>query len=289
MSKSVINNYSKLRLSLFLVPLFLLAAIVLYLYSHHALHIDNYVEIQKNCFFFLNSKLSRFPNTIYNLTQLGDALIFLSFLTIFVIYAPKIWECLLSALLVSIIFSCIPKRIFAVPRPAAVLDHDRFIIIGKTLSGHNSLPSGHSVTIFTILTVLCFAFVPKNRNYKVLYFSLTAIIGLLLVLTRVGIGAHYPLDVLIGAILGYISGLSGIFISRKYKIWSWVNKTKYYPVFILLFLICGNFIFRKIAHENLIIYYFSLASIVVSLYKITHLYVKKRYKNNSFRLDNEPS
>jgi membrane-associated phospholipid phosphatase len=275
MNTTVIANYSKLKLSLFLLPLFFLIAIVLFLYSQDALSVANYVAIQKNCFIFINSKLSQLPNTVYNFTQLGDALIFLSFLTLFIVYAPKIWESLLSALLVSVIFSSVLKNIFAVPRPAAVFDHASFTIIGKTLSGHNSLPSGHSITVFTILAVLLFGFMPKKMHYKILWSFFITITGLILVFTRVGVGAHYPLDVITGSIVGYISGISGVFISRKYKIWSWINNKKYYPVFIVLFLICGVVLINKIRNENLIIFYLSLTSLTVSLYKISTVYVKK--------------
>ena len=272
---NVITNFSKLKLSLFFLPLFLLVAIVLFLYSQDALYVDNYIQIQKNYFLFINSKLSQFPNILYNLTQFGDALIFLSFLTLFIVYAPKIWESLLSALLVSVIFSTILKNIFAVPRPAAVLDTSSFVIIGKTLSGHNSLPSGHSITVFTILTVLLFGFMPKKWNYKIVWSFFIISIGLILAFTRVGVGAHFPLDVIVGSIIGYISGLVGIFSSQKYKIWYWINHKKFYPIFIVLFLICGIVLINKISKENLIIFYLSLTSLVVSLYKITAVYVKK--------------
>lgn len=275
MNTNVISNYSKLKRSLFFLPIFLLLATVLFLYSEDALNIDGYVQIQRNCFFFINSKLSQFPNTIYNLTQLGDALIFLSLLSILILYVPKIWEALLSASLVSALFSNVLKNIFAVPRPAASFDNTTFTIIGKTLSGHNSLPSGHSITVFTVLTVLMFAFMPKKAFNKMVWFFILIIIGLLLVFTRVGVGAHYPLDVTVGSIVGYVSGLLGILISQKYKIWNWINHKKYYPIFIVLFLICCVVLINKISKENLIIFYLSLISLVISLYKIIYVYVKK--------------
>jgi membrane-associated phospholipid phosphatase len=275
MNINSINNFSRLKPSLFFLPLFILITIVLFLYMEDALNVANYIQIQKNGFFFINSKLSQFPHTLYNLTQLGDELILLSFLSLFIVYAPKIWECLLSASLVSAIFSNLLKQIFAVPRPAAVFDNNSFVIIGKALTGHTSLPSGHSITVFTILTVLLFAFMPKKLNYKILWIFPIISIGLLLVFTRVGVGAHYPLDVIIGCIIGYISGLLGIFINEKYKIWTWINNKKYYPIFILLFLVGCISLINKIMNENLIIFYLALISLVVSLYKISMLYVKK--------------
>lgn len=275
MNTNIINNYAKLKPSLFFLPLFFLVTIVLFLHSKHALHVDTYIQIQKNYFFFLNAILSQFPNTAYNLTQLGDELILLSFLSIFILYAPKIWESLLSASLVSAIFSGLLKNIFSVPRPAEVLDNNSFVIIGKTLTGYSSLPSGHSITVFTILTVILFACMPQKLNAKIVWCFLIFITGLSLVFTRVAVGAHFPLDVIVGSIIGYISGLIGIFISRKYKIWAWINNKKYYPIFIVLFLICCVVLINKIMNENLIVFYLSLIGLLISLYKIIYVYFKK--------------
>jgi uncharacterized membrane protein YoaK (UPF0700 family) len=116
---------------------------------------------------------------------------------------------------------------------------------------------------------------PKKNTAKLAWsFGLVAI-GLLLVFTRVGVGAHYPLDVISGSIIGYISGLTGIFICNNYKLWEWINSKKYYPIFILLFVICGGVLISKISKENLLIFYFALISLVFSLYKIITAYVKK--------------
>ena len=275
MNTNVITNYSKLKLSLFFLPLFLLITIVLFLYSQDALNAYQYTQIQKDCFLFINHNLGQYPIIEYNLTQLGDASILLSFLTIFILYAPKIWESLLSASLVSLIFSTVLKNIFLVPRPSEVFDNTSFIIIGKKAVGFASLPSGHSITVFTTLTVLLFAFMPEKLKYKILWVFSIIIIGLIIVFSRVAVGAHHPLDVIIGSIVGYISGLIGIFISQKYKIWEWINNKKYYPIFILLILICGASLITKIINENLILFYLALISLFISFYKITYVYVKK--------------
>ena len=275
MNASVTTNYSKLKLSLFFLPLFLLITIVLFLYSQDSLNANKYIQIQKDCFFFINHNLGQYPNIIYNLTQLGDASILLSFLTIFFLYAPKIWESLLSASIVSLLFSSVLKNLFLVPRPSEVFDNHSFVIVGKTAVGFASLPSGHSITVFTTLTVLLFAFMPQKVKYKILWVFSIVIIGLIIVFTRVGVGAHYPLDVIIGSTVGYISGLIGIFISRKYKIWNWVNNKKYYHIFILLILICVISLITKIISENLIVFYLALISLFISFYKIIYVYTKK--------------
>lgn len=272
---NIIENFSRLKASLFVLPIGLLISIALFFYSQNALSADKYIEIQKDYFFFLNAKLSQFPRLAINLTQLGDALISVGFLSLLMLSAPKIWEALISGSLASAIFANILKDLFSVPRPAATFDHHTFVIIGRALPGHSSLPSGHAITIFTTLTVLMFAFMPKNLSKKMTWVCLMVTLGIVLMFTRVAIGAHYPLDVTVGGIIGYISGLIGIFISRKYKIWSWMGSRKYYTFVIVLLLTCGFFIITRILNENLIIYYLSFICLLISIYKITCVYVKK--------------
>ncbi len=274
-NSSVIENSNKVKVSLFYIPLFLLTAIFFYLYFAGALSVERYVEIQKDIFIDINSTLGQFPSLMLNLTQLGDALIFLSFLTLLIIYAPKFWESLISASIVSAILSKFLKVLFSVPRPAAILDNETFIIIGKKLVGHSSLPSGHSITTFTIITVLMYAFMPKKISSKVAWIILLIGLGFIIISTRVGVGAHFPLDVIIGGIIGYISGLIGIFISKNDKLWAWIGNPKYYPFFIILFMVCCVVLGTKIYKENLLIYYLSMISLIVSLYKIIYVYIKK--------------
>ena len=274
-NNKVIDNYSKLKPSLFFLPIFFLISIVVFIYLKGALSVAGYIQIQKDYFYSINSKLSQFPNIIYNLTQVGDTLIFLSLLTILILYAPKIWESLIMAIPVSAIFSIVLKKLFLIPRPAASFDNNSFVIIGERLSGHNSLPSGHSITIFAVLTVLLFGFMPKSRNHKILWTAFIFITGLVLAVTRVGVGAHYPLDVIVGSTIGYICGLLGIFINQKCKIWLWIGNTKYYPIFILLLLVGCVVLADRIVRENLIVFYLPLISLVISIFKIAYEYAKR--------------
>ncbi|OAZ03135.1 phosphatase PAP2 family protein [Flavobacterium succinicans] len=271
----VLEKYNKLKLSLFVFPFSLLLALVVFLYSKNSLSVLNYVEIQKSYFYLINAQLSKFPDLIYNLTQFGDALVFFSLLSPLVVYTPKIWEALLSSSIISCILSRVLKDIFSVPRPAQIYDVTSFKIVGEKLIGFSSLPSGHSITIFSTLTVLLFAFVPNKFYLKIAWTVIFILLGSALSLTRVGVGAHHPLDVFTGGIIGCISGLSGVLMSVKYKIWTWINYKKYYPIFILLFLICGVVLITKINAKNLSIFYFALASLLFSLYKIIYVYTKK--------------
>jgi membrane-associated phospholipid phosphatase len=275
MNEYVIDNYRRLKPTLFLLPVILLGAIALFLFEHNALQADRYVEVQKPAFYFINHHLGQYPNLIYNITQIGDALIFLSLLSIFIVYTPKLWEALLSASLLSMVLSSVLKNLFLVPRPAVALDNSSFIIIGERAVGHASLPSGHSITVFTTLTVLLFAFMPQKPGYKLLWVFSVVITGFLIAFTRVGVGAHYPLDVVTGSIVGFISGLTGIFISRSSRIWAWVGNKKYHPVFIVLMLVCAVILVSQIVSQNLLIFYLAFIVLAFALYKLVYAFIKK--------------
>ncbi|KUF45133.1 phosphatase PAP2 family protein [Myroides marinus] len=275
MNKIILTNYSRLRLLLFFLPIVLLIIIACGLYSVDCLSTNGYIAVQKDTFLFMNSSVRNYPHILFNLTQFGDAMIFLSFLSIFVIYAPKIWESLITASIFSLIFTVIMKEFFAIPRPAAALSSNTFNIIGERLAGSNSFPSGHSITVFTILTVLMFAFMPYKIKHKVAFFVFVTLLGLLFAFTRVGVGAHYPLDVIVGCIIGYICGLLGTFVTKKYQLWNWIYNKKYYPIFIVLMIIACIIVINRIRIENLFIYYMALISLFITLYKSYATYLKK--------------
>ncbi|MCK7591339.1 phosphatase PAP2 family protein [Subsaxibacter sp. CAU 1640] len=277
LNKVVVDNFNKLKINAFIFPVTLLLCIVWLLYFNDGMSVEGYVNVQKDSFFYINSILSKFPNFQFNLTQLGDVLIFLPFLTLLLVYAPKLWQSMLIGLLVSTIFTNVLKSFFALPRPAAMFDRDVFVITGKAIVSHNSFPSGHSIATFTILTSILFAFMPSKIKFKIPWFILIFMIGSVIAFSRVAVGAHYPLDVIIGSIIGYISALLGIIINRRFSLLDWLTDKKYYFISIILFSIWAILIINRILTLNLVVFYFALASLLASLYIITTIYVKKAY------------
>lgn len=272
----VVNNFRKVKLWVLIPPFFLLISFLLYFsLSEQTNFVNEYIEIQENLFFFLNSNLSKYPNFQFNITQLGDALIFFPLLIIFLFYAPKLWEVLLTSSIITLVVSAACKRIFAVPRPAAIFDNDSFVIIGKTLSGRTALPSGHSITAFMVITVLLYAFMPKKNIYKIVWSLLLLSLGLIIVFSRIGVGAHYPFDVIIGSAIGYIAAIIGIKINNNLSWLGWIKNKRFHPIFIVLLSIWTFLIVNKIVAHNLLIFYLSLVSLVVTLFLITKTYVKK--------------
>jgi undecaprenyl-diphosphatase len=82
------------------------------------------------------------------------------------------------------------------PRPFEVSNF--MPLITQTEIG-NSFPSGHA-TFYFALAIVVFLW---NRRWGMWYFILTIVMGF----ARIFVGAHWPLDVLGGAIIGILSGL----------------------------------------------------------------------------------
>lgn len=278
MNNKVIQNYKKIRTSFFYLPFSLLAIIFLFLFSQNALNKNGYIQIQKTWFYAINAKLSQFPLMQQNFTEAGNTFVLLTLLTILFVRTPKLWETLLSAIIVSAIFSVCLKSLFSIPRPAAALSQYTFVIIGEELNGLSSLPSGHSITIFTTIGCIVLGFMPKKITNKLVWCTLLVALGLGLAFSRVAVGAHFPLDVVIGSIIGYISSLLGILINKKFNAWQWISNKKYYPCFIVLFGISAVILVFKILNENLFVYYLCMISLIISLYALFKKMATKWYK-----------
>lgn len=257
-----------------IVPIILLVGMAIYLYANDALFPSGYVDVQRELFMNLNAHLSNMPRLQLNLTQLGNAVIFLSVLSVSFVKKPALWKALISASVVSAIFARLLKIWFLVPRPAQAFNPESFTVLGNTLWGYHSCPSGHSITIFTTLTVLMFAFMPYRRSEKITWYIFTMVVGLFIALSRVAVGAHHPLDVVIGCVVGYMSGVIGIcIINRHKKLLAWIENKRFYPLFIAIFLGFGVSIVITMIDMPLFIYIVSLINLIIALYVITKTYI----------------
>lgn len=264
----MINNFAKVKIAYF-IPLIL---IILLCFSFPIIIItgksytEGYISIQKELFYSLNSILSSFPSLELNLTQLGDVIILFPFISIFLYNAPKLWEAIITSSFFSLITSAVLKNVFSVPRPAAVFNNDSFMIIGKTLKGHTSLPSGHSMTVFIVIIIVLLAFMPIKKRHQLFWCLFMLTLGFAITFSRVGVGAHYPLDVIIGSVIGAILAILGILLARRLN---WLSKLKnkfQIKILISILMIWMVLVVQKIINENLFIAYLALIPICVTLY-----------------------
>ncbi|MDQ3321968.1 MAG: phosphatase PAP2 family protein [Acidobacteriota bacterium] len=92
---------------------------------------------------------------------------------------------------------------------------------GYALPSSYSFPSGHSLSSFCFYGILAWLITARteNRNLKILVWILTVLLVLLIGLSRIYLGVHYPSDVLAGYAAGLVwvvtIGLGDFFLKRR--------------------------------------------------------------------------
>ncbi|MFC1528935.1 phosphatase PAP2 family protein [Candidatus Latescibacterota bacterium] len=162
-------------------------------------------------FFRINSWYSVTGEALWaNLTILGDVLVVSVLLLPWVRRRPKIvWAGLLASLISVIVTLSLKEILHFIRRPPGVLDQLSFNIIGPAYT-HNSFPSGHTTAIFTILGVWILS--RKSTALRLVLLAFASLVGI----SRVVVGIHWPLDILAGAFIGWMSAWLGLMLLRKY-------------------------------------------------------------------------
>lgn len=173
-------------------------------------------EQNQNLFLAFNTWAARGLEAPWEwLTALGDALTALCILLLFAQRRPDIVLATLAAALLATLATQLLKEVLDLPRPFAVLGED-MNVIGKTLR-HNAFPSGHAATAFTLTGVLAAYVRPRGLLLGLLLAA--ALVGL----SRIAVGAHWPLDVLGGAVTGWLCGLTGVAMVAR---WGWAERPR---------------------------------------------------------------
>ncbi len=150
------------------------------------------------------------PGSLWEtLTTLGDGRIQLALMLPFCLRYPRVfWALVLGALIAGLLSRC-GKVWFGLPRPAAVLEAGQITIIGARLTTL-SFPSGHSVSAFSFM-VSWLALLGWGRALPIV------VLAFLVGFSRIAVGAHWPVDVLAGAVIGLIGGWLGLRLSRRFR------------------------------------------------------------------------
>lgn len=211
---------SPYKINLILLIIFLLCfAFVLILGNNRVLFIDiNSCAKNSNPFIWAN------------LTFMGDTLTACAIMLLFIRKRPDlIWSGIVATLIATLIVNIL-KLYFNVSRPPVMIDKNLINIIGPALSSH-SFPSGHAVTIFTLVGILMFYF--RLFLSRLCLILLACLVGL----SRIAVGVHWPADVLAGAALGILCAITGVIIVSKL---GW-NRKKPAQLIIGFLLIFANF------------------------------------------------
>ena len=147
------------------------------------------------------------PGLWANLTLLGDGLVCAVLLLPWLRKHPeRIWGGLVGALLMFLALRGF-KGMLSLPRPLAVLPEGTVTVIGP---GHRkgAFPSGHTATIFLYLGTWALT---ERRRWLSAFLLLPAI---LVGISRMAVGVHWPSDVLGGAALGWVSAWFGLRVAE---------------------------------------------------------------------------
>lgn len=160
-------------------------------------------------FLALNAATRILPDSLWAcITSLGDTLPAFAILLPFVARRPSVAAAALIAVLLAMLASQGLKHGLDLPRPFAVLDHASFHVIGPALSGR-SFPSGHTTAAFLVAALV-------GGHALRMRFWLPLVLGATLVgLSRIAVGAHWPYDVLGGAIIGWLAGFAGLHLASR--------------------------------------------------------------------------
>lgn len=147
------------------------------------------------------------------LTILGDTYVAVVILVPCLWWRPTVLVNFWLALPMAGATIALTKRLVAAPRPAGLLEEGSFQIIGPVLQ-YNAYPSGHTLTAFAMLALV----LVSSRFWVVWLVGLT--LGFGVAVSRIAVGAHWPADVVAGAALGWLCGVSahqlGGWVRRRY-------------------------------------------------------------------------
>jgi membrane-associated phospholipid phosphatase len=163
-------------------------------------------------FLFFNKLGPSTGDTLWaNWTVLGDGLVVMVLALPFVGRQPSlVWAMVLTALIAGIVVSLL-KQYFGLPRPPAVLASDLIHVIGPAYKSR-SFPSGHTAAAFAFAGVMSLYI----RSFWVLALTLGLAIGV--GISRMAVGVHWPLDVAVGAGLGWLCAVGGRYLAGR---WCW--------------------------------------------------------------------
>lgn len=152
------------------------------------------------------------PQWWINLTILGDGAVALALVVPCIRQSPqRFWAAIIAALLTTLWVQVL-KHAVDVPRPLAVLAPDRFFHTGPGYRAV-SFPSGHAAAIFAIAGIWIMS-LPGRPLLRVLLLALAVLVSL----SRIMVGVHWPVDLLGGMLGGWLSAWIGLLAARH---WAW--------------------------------------------------------------------
>lgn len=180
------------------------------------------------------------------LTFFSDGLVSFIILFPFIYRKPRlIWAVFVAAVLFTIFGQGI-KHLLHIPRPPQIFSPDKFRLIGPDL-GHNSFPSGHASMVFNLAGV--FSLTARKNWIRFLLIGLASVVAV----SRIVVGVHWPMDILVGAAIGWITIWIGLEVS-KITAWAWKGTGKKILGAVLIVGCLILFFVDYTGHENIMLF-----------------------------------
>lgn len=166
-------------------------------------------RIDAAIFFFFNKRGQRpqwLDRTMRIITEFGNSMVTVGVSVLFYINVSHTvaYSFIFSSLVLWLIVELM-KALFFRQRPFTRLKNVR--VVGIKASG-KSFPSGHTSQAFFTSTLL-FQYFDGGIPISILFYSLAVLVGI----TRMYMGMHYPRDVIAGALLGTFWGIIGMTVN----------------------------------------------------------------------------
>lgn len=163
-------------------------------------------------FLSLNGLTQRAPDAVWvALSLLGNGWIIAAILLPFVPRFPQLFFAALMTAPLTALVAKGAKLLFSTPRPPSVLAEDSFHVIGE-IHLASSMPSGHTLTAVAVVVALTRMPGSPFARFAPALYGLAALVGL----SRIGMGVHWPEDVLAGAGIGWLCGLIAAALAHRW-------------------------------------------------------------------------
>jgi membrane-associated phospholipid phosphatase len=146
-----------------------------------------------------------------NLTLLGDGAVVLALVLPSIRRSPRCFWAALIAAVFAALWVQVLKQVVVMPRPLAVLPPELFFQSGPAFRAV-SFPSGHAAAIFAIAGIWVMS-LPRRPVIR----GLLLLLAVLVSLSRVMVGVHWPVDILWGMLGGWLAAWSGLALSARFQ------------------------------------------------------------------------
>ena len=198
-------------------------------------------------------------------TVLGEGLVAFVLLASFSARNGRfIWMLLLAALIAGVASQTL-KHWLDMPRPAVTLGAESFNLIGWELRAR-AFPSGHATTALV-------AAVMATWRFPAWKYAIYAV-AVLIALSRIVVGAHWPFDVIAGGCLGYLSGRATLWLvaRARFKDTSWQPVIAWLVLLVMAIWLAVFPLEYPLARALVLI--IAAAGVVVALLNLRRLLVK---------------